>query len=65
MRFLCTGIEESKISVRKITFRHEIVRLNNFVNIGAMEPDGDSPDHVLWSFGDASIDAKEVGALES
>ena len=49
----------------EITFRHEIVRLNNLVNIRAMDPDGDSHDHVLWSFGDASIDAKEVGAFES
>jgi hypothetical protein len=44
---------------------HEIVRLNNPVNIRAMDSDGDSHDHVLWSFGDASIDAKEIGTFES
>ena len=49
----------------EITFRHEIVRPNNPVNIRIMDPDGNSHDHVLWSFGYASIDAKKVGMFES
>jgi hypothetical protein len=51
--------------VREITFGHEIVRFNNPVQVGAVDSDGDSHDHVLRSFSDASIDAKEVGAFES
>jgi len=59
------GIEESGRSVREIAFKHETVGLNNLINIRAMDPNGDSHDHVLWLFGDASIDAKEVGTFES
>jgi len=61
----CTGIEEGGRSVREITFRHEIVRLNNPVHVRAVDSDGDPHDHVLRSFSDASIDAKEIGAFES
>ena len=49
----------------EITFRHEIVHLNNPVNIRTMDPDGNSHDHVLWSFSYMSIDAKKVGMFES
>ena len=49
----------------EITFGHEIVHLNNSVNIRAMDRNGNPHDHVLCSFGDASVGAKEVQAFES
>ena len=51
--------------MREISFGHKIVGLNNLVNIRAMDRNSDSHDHVLWSFGNASINAKVVGAFES
>ena len=39
----------------EITYRHEIIHLNHPVNIRVMDRNCDSHDHVLWSFGDASI----------
>ena len=49
----------------EIMFRHEIVCLNNPVNIRTMDPNGNSHDHVLWSFRYASINVKKVGTFES
>ena len=60
-----TGIEESGRSMCEITFGYEIVHLNNPVHVRAVGSDGDSHDHVLRSFSDAPIDAKEVEAFES
>ena len=45
----------------EIPFRH----LNHPVNNRAMDRNGSSHGHVLWSLGDASIDTKEVGVFES
>ena len=49
----------------EITFGHEIVRLNDLVDVRAVDSDGNSHDHVLRSFSNASIDSKKVGAFES
>jgi len=51
--------------VCEITFRHEIVRLNNHVHVTVVDSDDGPHDHALRSFSDVSIDAKEVGAFES
>ena len=59
--FQCTGIEESGRNVCEIPFRH----LNHPVNNRAMDRNGSSHGHVLWSLGDVSIDTKEVGVFES
>ena len=60
----CTDIEESGRSMCEIAFGHEIVRLNNPVHVRAVDSDGNSHDHVLRSFSNATIDAKEVGVFE-
>jgi len=64
----------------KVALRHQVVsnnkstlgieyarahpRLNNTVDIAAMDTDSDAHEHVLRSLGNASIDPQEVGPLE-
>lgn len=64
----------------KVALRHQVIsnnkstsgieyarahpRLNNTVNITAMDTDSDSHEHVLWSLGNAPVDPQEVRPLE-
>jgi len=52
--------------VCEITFGHEVVPLNNSikVRVRAVDSDSDSHNHVLRSFGYASVNAEEIGAFE-
>ena len=51
--------------VCEITFGHEVVCLNNPVKVRALDSDGDSHNHVLRSFSEASVNAEETGAFGS
>ena len=46
------------------TFRHEIISLNDSLNVAAVNTDSDAHDHMLRALGHASVDTKEVGSLE-
>lgn len=61
----CSGIEEGGGGVGEVTFGHEVVCLEDARNIGAVNANCDSHQHVLWTLSDASIDAKEVGTFKS
>ena len=43
---------------------HQVICLNNFLNIIAMYANGNTHDQVLWSLGDFAIEAEEVRAFE-
>ena len=42
------------------TFRHEIISLNDPLNVAAVNTDSDAHDHMLRALGHASVDTKEV-----
>lgn len=58
------GVEQRRRGVGEVAFRHEVIRFEDAVDIGAVDTDGDTHDHVLRAFGDTTADAKEVGTLE-
>ena len=39
-------------------------RLNNAINVAAMDTDSDTHEHMLWSLSNASVDPQEVRSLE-
>jgi hypothetical protein len=50
--------------VGEIAFGHKVVGLEDAVDVGAVDSDCNAHDHMLGTFSDAAIDAKEVGAFE-
>ena len=42
---------------------HEIVGFNDLLDVIAVNPNSNTHDHVLWSFGDFAIDSQEIGPL--
>lgn len=48
----------------EIAFRHEIVCFYDMLNVGTMDADGASHDHVLRAFGDTPIEPQEIRTLE-
>lgn len=47
------------------SLRHEVVSLDGLLNVGAVDTDSDSHDHVLWAFHDLAVHSKKVRSLES
>jgi hypothetical protein len=43
---------------------HEMVRFEDAFDVVAVDANGNTHDHVLWSFGDFAIAAEEVGAFK-
>jgi hypothetical protein len=54
----CPGIEEGRRSVSEEALGHEMVRFEDAFDIVAVNANGDTHDHVLWSFGDLAIEAE-------
>jgi hypothetical protein len=50
--------------MREVSFGHQIICLNDPVDVIAMYPYSNTHYHVLWTLGDTSINTQEVGALE-
>jgi hypothetical protein len=50
--------------MRKEALAHEMVRLNGALDVVAVDTDGDTHEHVLGTFGNATIDTEQVRALE-
>lgn len=64
LRMRSSGVEESRRSVGEVTLRHEVVRLQDAVDVRAVNSDSDTHEHVLRSLSDLAIDAKKVRSLE-
>ena len=43
---------------------HEVVRLDDLLNIVIMYSNSNAHDHLLWSFSDFAIQTEKVGSLE-
>jgi hypothetical protein len=46
--------------MREVPLRHEVIRLNNAIEVGAVDSDGDPHDEVLRPLYDASVEAEQV-----
>jgi hypothetical protein len=50
--------------VGEVSLRHEVVSLEDLVNVGTVNTDGDTHDHVLWSLDNLAVNAEQVRPLE-
>ena len=48
----------------EVSLRHEGVGLNDLVNVGSVNANSHTHDHVLWSLDDLAVDAKKVRSLK-
>lgn len=48
----------------EVSFRHEIVGLDDALDVGTVDANRNTHDHVLRPFGDVLIDSEEVGTLQ-
>jgi hypothetical protein len=64
LRVRCAGVEEGRAGVCEETLRHEVVGLDNAIDIVAVDANGDTHEHVRGSLCNASIDAEEVRSLK-
>lgn len=44
----------------EIPFRHKVIGLDHFVNVGTVDTHGDSHDHVLRALDNLAIDPEKV-----
>jgi hypothetical protein len=61
----CTSIEQRWTCVREVPFGHEMVRLQNPLDIAAVNAYCNAHQHMLWAFGNTTVDFQEVRAFES
>lgn len=54
------SVEQGRGGMREVSLGHEIVSLNDTINIGAMNSNRNTHNHMLWTFSNASINAEEV-----
>lgn len=59
-----SGVEEGGGRVSEVSLGHEVVGLEDAVEVAAVNTDSDTHDHVLGTLGGAAIDAEKVGPLE-
>ena len=64
LRVGCTSVEEGRGCMGEVSLRHEIVSLDDSINVACVDTDGNAHDHVLGSFDDLAVDSEEVGALK-
>lgn len=58
------GVEQSRGRVSEVSLRHEVVCLDDAVDVGSVDADSDTHDHMLGTLRDASVDTKEVRPFE-
>src|SRR5258705_171432 len=61
----CYGIEKCGRGMSKVSLRHEMVGLDDPLNIISVNANGDTHDHLLRSFSYSTIDSEEIGSFES
>ena len=64
LRVRGTGVEEGRGRVGEVSLGHEVVGLEDTVEVAAVDTNGDTHDHVLGTLGGAAIDTEKVGTLE-
>jgi hypothetical protein len=56
----CTSIEQRWTCVHEVPFGHEMVRLQNPVDVAAVNAYCNAHQHMLWAFGNTTVDFQEV-----
>jgi hypothetical protein len=64
LRVGSSGVKESGGGVGEVALRHEVVGLENSVDVFAVYSDGDAHEHVLRTLSNFAVDAKEVRAFQ-
>jgi len=59
------GVEQCRGGMGEVPFGHEVVSLEDALDVRAVDANGDTHDHVLWALGDAAVDAEKVRSFES
>lgn len=60
-----TGVEQGRRGVSEVALGHEVVSLNNSIEVSSVDTDGHAHDEVLGTFGNTIVQTKEVRAFES
>lgn len=60
-----TSIEKSGRGMSEVPLRHEIVSLDDTVNVPAVNTDSNTHDHVLRTFSNPTIEAEKVRTFKS
>ena len=60
-----SGVEQSGRGVSKILHAHEVVGLEGSVDVIAVNADGDTHEHMLWSLDSLAIDLHQIRSLQS
>ena len=59
-----SSIEESRRGMSEVTFRHEVIGLKDSIDVGTMNTNSNTHDHVLGSFSHTTVDTKQIWSLE-
>lgn len=60
----CTSVEQRRRSMGEVTLRHKVIGLDDTLEVGAVNTDSDTHDHMLRALGNTSVETEEVGPLE-
>jgi hypothetical protein len=64
LRLRRTSVEKGGCRVSKVALGHEVVRLDNAVEVVAVDANGDTHDEVLGPLGDLAVQTEEIRAFE-
>ena len=56
-----SSIEEGRRGMGEVTFRHEVIRLENSIDVGTMNTNSNTHDHML---GYTTVNAKQIWSLK-
>ena len=59
-----SGIEKCGRGTNKVSLRHEMVGLDDPLNIISVNANGNTHDHLLGSFSYSTVDSEEMGSFE-
>lgn len=65
LRVIGTGVEQGWRGMGEVPLGHQVVSLENPVEVPTVNTNGNSHDEVLRAFGNSVVDTEKVGALKS
>ena len=64
LRVWCTCIKQRRRRMREITLRHEIIGVDDPINVSPVDAYCNTHDHMLRTLGNAAINTKEIRSFE-
>jgi hypothetical protein len=55
-----SSIEEGRRGMSKVTLRHKVVSLENFINVSTMNANSDTHNHMLGTFSHTTINVTQI-----